>query len=306
MVRYFCLLVFLALAFFVSIGNAIAQYSVNTSHYMYNTLILNPAYAGSKGYLTVAGTLRQKLSGIGGNKTQSFSAHLPVLKDKFGVGMILINDQYTVSSHQDFSAIGSYKLFYPQKSLSFGFGMTISNYSSDMDKLQLSNPNDPFFQSYQNNILPSFNVATYFQTNSYYFGLSWMNMGKKFIETDLNAIFSVNAESLIFIGGFLYELSEKVVLKPNIRIHYQGNTVLTMDLNVNTYYKELFGVGLSLRALNSVVCLLEFAISKHMTFVYSHEFGNRNVSALANMQEITISYTFNDKIIKRITNPKYF
>ena len=71
-----------------------AQQDAMYTHYMYNTLSVNPAYAGSRGALSITGLHRSQWIGFEGSPiTQTLTVHTPVLTKNIGLGMSLINDK---------------------------------------------------------------------------------------------------------------------------------------------------------------------------------------------------------------------
>src|ERR1700743_3638177 len=73
---------------------AFAQQDPMFTHYMYNTLWLNPAYAGTREAMTITGINRSQWVGYDGAPVdQSLTIHSQSLNEKMGVGLSLINDK---------------------------------------------------------------------------------------------------------------------------------------------------------------------------------------------------------------------
>lgn len=63
------------------------------THYMYNTMSINPAYAGQRETLSILGLNRTQWVGIdGAPQTQSFSVHSPLRNRRIGLGLNFISD----------------------------------------------------------------------------------------------------------------------------------------------------------------------------------------------------------------------
>src|SRR3954463_12790439 len=74
--------------------SAMAQQDAMFTHYMYNTLWLNPAYAGTRDLLTVTAIHRSQWVGFdGAPQDQSITLHAPILRRKAGLGFSVINDK---------------------------------------------------------------------------------------------------------------------------------------------------------------------------------------------------------------------
>src|SRR5690606_30693577 len=71
----------------------IAQQLPQFTQYMYNTISINPAYAGSRDALSIIALHRSQWVGFdGGPITQTFSIHTPLRNDRIGVGLSFIED----------------------------------------------------------------------------------------------------------------------------------------------------------------------------------------------------------------------
>ena len=71
-----------------------AQQLPQFTQYMYNTIAINPAYAGSRETLSIVGLHRSQWAGFpGAPTTQTLSIHSPLRNEKIGLGFSFINDE---------------------------------------------------------------------------------------------------------------------------------------------------------------------------------------------------------------------
>ena len=71
-----------------------AQQLPQFTQYMYNTISVNPAYAGSRNTINVTALHRNQWAGLEGNpRTSTLSIHAPMRNDRVGLGLSYINDQ---------------------------------------------------------------------------------------------------------------------------------------------------------------------------------------------------------------------
>src|SRR6187455_1944188 len=78
----------------VAAVNVTAQQVPQYSQYMYNGLAINPAYAGSKDYLSLTAVYRKQWADFpGAPETQTFSAHGPLSQGQMGLGFLFVNDK---------------------------------------------------------------------------------------------------------------------------------------------------------------------------------------------------------------------
>src|SRR5690606_41836180 len=72
----------------------VAQQLPQFTQYMFNTVSINPAYAGSRETLSVVGLHRSQWVGMdGAPTTQTLSVHAPLRNEKIGLGFSFINDE---------------------------------------------------------------------------------------------------------------------------------------------------------------------------------------------------------------------
>ena len=83
----------------------LAQQDSEYTQYMYNTVLVNPAYAGSRGVTSVFLLHRNQWIGLDGAPvTNVFSINKPVSNTNLGYGISLVNDKIGVSDNNTFSA----------------------------------------------------------------------------------------------------------------------------------------------------------------------------------------------------------
>ena len=76
---------------FLLVNSIFAQQEAQYSQYMYNTISVNPAYAGSRNVLSVLALHRSQWVGFEGAPTTQFvSIHAPIARKRIGVGVFSI------------------------------------------------------------------------------------------------------------------------------------------------------------------------------------------------------------------------
>ena len=70
-----------------------AQQDPQYTQYMYNTMSVNPGYAGQREVLSISGLHRSQWVGIdGAPRTQSLVLHSPMRNEQIGLGLSVVND----------------------------------------------------------------------------------------------------------------------------------------------------------------------------------------------------------------------
>ena len=126
-----------------------AQQDPNFTQYMYNTLSINPAYAGSRDVFSAVALHRSQWLGFDGAPTsQTLSAHTPIREGKMGLGFNIVNDQIGVTKETDINAIYSYALEMSEYTkLSFGINAGVNLLNVDYSDLNIFDPSDPEFNN---------------------------------------------------------------------------------------------------------------------------------------------------------------
>lgn len=210
----------LMLLFVVILGGvneSFAQQDSQYTNYMYNTINVNPAYAGSRGVASIFAMHRTQWVGLDGAPvTNVASINTPINNSNLGLGVSFVNDRIGPSDENAISADISYSVKTSETyKLSFGIKGTASFLNVDYTKL---NRNDIFDSQLKTNIdnkfSPNVGAGIYFHSDKLYAGLSVPN----FLETEYyDDNLSVSAKERMhyyFIGGYVFDLSPTVKFKP--------------------------------------------------------------------------------------------
>ncbi|MEO8761465.1 MAG: type IX secretion system membrane protein PorP/SprF, partial [Bacteroidia bacterium] len=164
----------LLIILFFSVLCVKAQQDNLYSQYMFNGLLLNPAYAGSNEVLSATALNRNQWVGFdGAPKTSTFSLHTPLKNKKVNVGITFINDRFGITTQNKINAVYAYRLFFKKSSLSFGLQAGVDLIKNNYNAIQTTTPNDAVFtgQFSQQNI-PQFGFGIYYKTKTFYAGIS--------------------------------------------------------------------------------------------------------------------------------------
>jgi type IX secretion system PorP/SprF family membrane protein len=287
-----------------------AQQDAQYTQYMYNTISVNPAYAGSRGVLSVFGLYRTQWIGLdGAPKTSTFSVNTPLNNSNLGLGVSLVNDKIGPTNENTLSADLSYTI--PTSDtfkLSFGLKATANIFNLDVTKLSFENQDDPQFQDLNNKITPNIGAGVYWHSDKAYLGLSVPN----FIETNRyddndTAIFK-DKINYYLMAGYVFDLDdlEYVKFKPAVLTKMVQGAPLQVDVSANFMLYEKFTVGVAYRWSASLSAMAGFQVSQGMYigYGYDHETTNlRNYNS--GSHEIFLRYEFFNNY-KKMTSPRFF
>jgi type IX secretion system PorP/SprF family membrane protein len=216
---------------------AFAQQEPMFTKYMFNTLVYNPAYAGSKEYLSLAALHRtQWLEIEGAPSTQSLTAHTPLRNQRVGVGFSLVNDIIGPTRSTGANLSYAYRIPMGKYKLSVGLQGGILNYNSDWKSLNPDDPLDPAFQNDVNLLLPNFGMGIFFYGEKFYFGVS----SPRLVEFDLKETDNA-APTDIYARAVRH-----FYVTTGAAIPLQGDAIVSL------LFQQTLWVGVSLRSAFSV------------------------------------------------------
>lgn len=282
------------------------------SHYMFNGLLLNPAYAGSKEFVSTTMLYRKQWAGIeGAPVTYNGSVHGLLKKKKLGLGALIQQDKIGVTKQTDFYGMLAYHLPVGLGKLSIGLQAGLSNFSSDVVNLTYWDPGDKVF-AYNtfSNLLPNAGLGAYYYRDLFYAGVSAPylisydpNESSSF-ETSV-PVHRMTRRYYVTAGGII-ETEKELKFKPSMLIRYESGAPLQYDVNLNMLINDIFWIGASYRSDESIIALFEYQISRKLRVGYSYDYtlgelGNYSSGS----HELMIGYDFGFPVTK-MKSPRYF
>ena len=302
-----------ALLMFFSVAGY-CQQDILVSQYMFNHLLLNPAYAGSKDYMMATLLYRKQWVDFkGAPTTQVATLHGPVGLTNFGWGASISHDKIGVTDRTDAYLNAAYHLpVGPKMKLSLGLRGGGGYYSYKNSDLIYWDSNDPLFAGDKTSkFIPNIGAGAYLYTDKFYVGLSVPNVisydTTKVLSLDMSGNVVPNQVRHYFAtAGVALEVNPDVVIKPSVLVKYVQNAPVEADFNVNVLFAQVLWVGGSYRTGDSFVALLELQLTKKFRLGYSYDFTTTDVKNYsAGSHEIMIGYDFGYDIMK-VKTPRYF
>ncbi|MEO1051550.1 MAG: type IX secretion system membrane protein PorP/SprF [Bacteroidota bacterium] len=252
-----------------------AQQKPIFSQYLFNGLVLNPAYAGNHVQLSATAIYRdQWVNFEGAPSTTSFSMHSSFLKSKMGLGLIVNKDEIGV--HDDFSVYGSYayRIKMVNGVLALGLQAGFNYLRSDFSQLNLRNPGDVFFEN-NSKFNPNFGTGVYYSNEKLFAGFSIPFLINNDIINDLEGLISEarEARNYYLTGGIILPLNrqETVKFEPSVLMRVQEGAPVNLDLNASIILHDLVSFGASYRNGDALVTLFDVKISESFHFGYSYD-----------------------------------
>lgn len=306
-----CKILLLMVLSLVFSADIFAQQESQYTQYMYNPMMINPAYAGSRGVPSIFGLHRSQWAGLeGAPKTSSLSFHMPFENKKVGLGASIYHESIGPQTTNNIMIDFSYSLEFDNDSkLALGLKGTAGFYSFDHNKLNLFNTGDTWFLNGENNLFsPNVGVGAYWYSDHYYLGLSVPNMlSSKTFGREKTRVSTLNSvQHYYLIGGYVFDLSENVKFKPAFLSKIVEGSPLQVDLSANFMFNEKFVVGAAYRWSAAVSLMAGFQINKNWFIGYAYDWETTDLSKYnSGSHEIFLRYEFM-RDIGRIISPRFF
>lgn len=301
------ILLFFSLSIFIG-GKA--QIAPVLDQYILNPVLINPAYAGSRGGLSVAAFYRRQWTGINGApETVSVVADAPLAGNKVGLGLSVMSDKIGVTRESSFSSYYSYNINAGGSNLAFGLKAGVISTGTKWSDLTVIDPGDEWYlQDSKVYVVPDFSFGIYLTNNRYFAGFSIPRL----LEYKLNFEKSgysikVNPGQYYYLvsGGYSFDIAEGIRFLPSFLASLSTGEKVLFDINAHFSFSDRVWAGASYRSNKSVAALFQFAFSNQLKAAYSYNLDFSRLGRFSNgTHEIMLRYEFRYKI--DVVNPLIF
>jgi type IX secretion system PorP/SprF family membrane protein len=318
--------ILLFLAAFLFSSALFAQQNPQYTQYIFNGMIINPAYTGSKEVINVSALNRMQWTGFAGApNTQTFSVDGATKNNRVGLGAFMIHDR--IGSGGKYSVFGNAAVKLPVSEtgvLSLGLALGAYRHYIHGDEVQLADPADgPVVdetvpQNQEFVVKPDLRTGMYYHTERFYAGLSVANLiyfrDSRVIEPQRHYYLT---------SGYVFDLSPTFKFKPSFLLKEDFNGPTNVDLNLFLLYNDVIWLGSSYRtAVNlfkkpvldaaenlafrdAVAAIIEIYPAPRFRIGYSYDIM-LNKMRNHNTHEISLGYMFFKKRDTRMLTPQYF
>jgi type IX secretion system PorP/SprF family membrane protein len=296
----------ITLLFLMTIAS-FAQQDSQYTQYMYNTININPAYAGSRDILSVFLLHRNQWVGLDGAPvTNNFSINSPINESNFGIGLSFVNDKIGPTVENTVSIDASYS-FPINVNYTLSFGLKTSGYffNLDINKLNIYNQDDPQFQNIKGNFTPNFGAGIYFYSDATYFGLSAPNFFETNNYNDNDIKVQKEKVHYYFIAGHVFTINQNIKFKPALLTKIVEGAPLQADITANFLLYDKLTLGTAYRWNSTISGLVGFQISKSWFIGYGYDAETTQLSNYnSGSHELFLRFEIATK--NRITSPRFF
>lgn len=306
-IRYSISLVFFIVLITTLSWDSSAQQKVQFTQYMFNGLVINPAYAGADEALSMTFIQRNQWAGVdNAPETQTLSAHTLFGKRRIGLGLTLINDKIGV--HKSLNALTTYAYHLPvaEKSfLSMGLQVGINRRQSDYASLVGGATYDPRLNDVSiTKTFLDFGMGIYFRSPKFHAGLSIPELIPGRLDVNDSVTIQLSKSPYFYFMKYRMRASDFIEIEPSVFLKYQAGLPMSFDVNANMIYRKVLTLGFSYRKDESIDFLFIAQITRQLQIGYSYDHPIGHVSMLSNgSHELMVQYVFRF-MEKDITSPR--
>lgn len=298
-----------------------AQQNAQFNQYIFNELLINPAYAGTKEVWNLNGVFSSQWTGMSGApSTATLSAEGPVAPH-IGLGFHFINDVIGAQMNQGLFGSYAYRMQLNQKfRLSLGLAIGASYFTLDGSKLNPSQELDQSIpQTTQRTLKFDSKAGAFLYSDRFYAGFAVSDLLGDAI--DYNDMVAQQAQHYYLTAGYVFDLGKKVKAKPSFLLKEDFRSPTTFDLNAMFLFWERFWLGASvrlnapiwnrdnldnsLRNRNAMVFMTDWNITDRFRLGYAYTLTLTQLSDYSG-HEIHIAYYIARKDVPKMKTPRYF
>ena len=294
----------------------------NYPHYtmfMFNKLVYNPAYAGSRDVTSVDATYRDQWTGINGApKTLSVSVDGPVgnyMKPfrSVAIGISINNEQLGVTNNTNFMAYYAYRIRLGSSVLSFGLQAGVSDYTANYSQLNPYQQNDlQLTHDIKNAMLPNFGAGVYWSGENFFVSASVPTLLQDYYDKDLKNTDNVESReirSYFLSGGYVIPLSEDIKLEPQVMARYAGNADYQLpfncDLNLSVILYNRLLIGATYRTDKSVEGIVHIQATRNINIGYAYDYTASALNGYTGgTHELVVGFNF-VRDNNKYSNPRF-
>jgi type IX secretion system PorP/SprF family membrane protein len=285
-----------AALFLLLYQNGYSQQSALYSQYMFNGLLLNPAYAGSQESMSIAALFRKQWIALDRNpSTQTLAAHSPLNNKKVALGLLFVNDNIGVAQQTSADFMYAYRISFSEtRKLSFGLQAGFARVSAQYNNLLVKDPNDPSFSSEASAFSRLyFGTGLYYSSKKFYAGLSAPRASRVTLGQPFSTSENRQSRNYFFTTGYVLTLSPSFKFKPSLLVKSTAEWATQVDLNGTLLYEDVCWIGVSYRAFSALSFMAKVQLTNQLSagYAYDKPLGDLNAVTGAG-HEVMLTYNF--------------
>jgi len=309
---FLSILAILALGFY---SETQAQQDAQYTQYMYNTLSINPAYAGARDVLSFVGIYRSQWVGLeGAPRTFTASLHSPI-GERIGLGLNVTNDEIFIAKETYVDVDFSYTIPITGNGDQLAFGLKGGAHLLDIDSNRLNtggfNNGDPDAEiNIDNKFSPQVGVGLYYYTDKFYAGASVPNIleTEHFDDSNNSNSSSTATEKINYylMTGYVFDLSDNLDFKPAALVKAVEGAPVQVDVSANFLIGERFTIGAAYRWSAAFSGLVGFQVTDQLMLGFAYD---RETTELQQYNDGSFEFMLRYELFNRkksLISPRFF
>ncbi len=294
------------------------------SLYMFDQLLINPAYAGSQVQLSATSIYRNQWVNLdGAPETFTASVQSSLMNNRMGLGVVLGKD--VIGVHEDLSFFASYAYRIPMPggaSFSMGLQAGFDFLQSDFTRTTVPSANpstgnpggtaDPYFNA-TNAFNPNFGAGVFYTNRNYYIGISVPYLLENDIIQDvetgsLSSEQIKNTRNYYISGGMTFPLDPNFKILGSTLLRFQDGAPFSFDVNAIGVIKEVVGLGVGYRLVEGMIYLFELKINENFHVGYAYDMTVSTLGRVSSgSHELMVNYRIKiNRWHRGLECPSYF
>ncbi len=288
-----------------------AQQEPLYTQYMFNTVSVNPAYAGTRNAMNMLLLSRVQWAGLeGAPRTYNFTMHTPLNNYKMGLGFSIVSDSYGPVDNSYFNFNYAYRVNLTNKIiLSMGIKGGIYNYHVGLNNLAIGDGSDASFsENQEHNWQPNAGMGLYLYSGKWYAGFSI----PKLIQTTFSEEASISNVSdlrrhYFLMAGYILDLNSELKFKPSVINKVVEGAPPSTDVTAQFLYQDTYWFGATYRFGDALAFIANVQLNKQLMVGYSYDFSVSDLAKYnSGSHEIIISFDFDGFLKNKVISPRYF
>ncbi|MEO1012132.1 MAG: type IX secretion system membrane protein PorP/SprF [Bacteroidota bacterium] len=252
-----------------------AQQDPQVTHYMYNTMTVNPGYTASRENLTITGLYRDQWRGIEGSpRTATLGIEAP-LSPFNGIGLSIIQDELGPAQETYIDGNYAHQLVLNRKGdrLALGIKGGVRFFSTDWSKGRFRDPDVLFNENINSELLPSIGAGIFYYSDRAYFGVSTPNILTNQHYDEITETQALERIHFFVIGGYVFDLNRNLKFKPSFFVKQVLGAPISLDFSTNFLLYEKLHLGVNYRWDDSISALFGLQITPRLNVGYAFDYS---------------------------------
>ena len=288
-------------------GRLFSQQDAQSTLYMLNPIVYNPALAGTANFYQIRTNHRFQWLGFKDAPiTNSVTAYGPHSKKDMGYGGTITMDITGPTSKLGASGMYAYNISI-QKDIrvSFGLNVGLMQYKVDGTKITTYDEDPYLMPTVYSSIVPDASAGVYFWNSEFYGGFSAMHLLDIFSKNAKQNITGIDILNTTYylMGGWQKKIDREWTIEPTLIAKKVVPAPFQFEISAKAIYKNMVWGGLAFRTQDAFSIVLGYTYDKRLSVAYAFDLAVNDIRKYsATSHEIVIGYNFDR--IKKVTAKK--